>query len=100
MLDKGDGRLAAVAFLSKSDSFKTVELTELPEDEKDKINWQLALFKPGKYNTADPDLDPKDRHVNFKCPAIGIGYFKELYEGGRDVYYWDNGELRSCLIDE
>ena len=100
LLDKGDGHLAVVAFLSISDSFKTVELTEWPEEEGDKINWQLTLFKPGKYNTDDPDTEPKDRHVNFKCPAIGIGSFEELYEGGRDVYYWEGGELRSCFIDE
>ena len=99
LLDKGNRRLAAVAFLSNSDSFRTVELTEL-SDEGDKINWRLTLFRPGKYNTADPDVDSNDRYVTFKCPAIGIGYFKELYEGGRDVYYWDNRELRSCLIDE
>lgn len=99
LLDKGKGMLAAVAFLSNNDSLTTVELTEFKQDEEEKINYALTLFSPGRYNTADPDLAPGERHVNFKCAAIGIGYFKELYEGGNDVYYWDNNELRSCVIE-
>jgi hypothetical protein len=100
LLDKGKGMLAVVAFLSKNDSLTTVQLTEFKQDEGDKINYALTLFRAGKYNTSDPDLAPNERHVNLKCAAIGIGYFKELYEGGNDVFYWENGELRSCLIDE
>lgn len=100
LLDKGKGILAVVAFLSKGDSFSTVELTENINREGEKIEFVLTLFKPGSYNTIDPDIEPASRHVSLKCYGIGIGFFKELYEGGNDVYYWEKDELRSCLIED
>jgi hypothetical protein len=67
----------------------------------EKIEFDLTLYKPGRYHIADPDLEPSDpKMVNFKCNAVGIGMFKELYEGGDDVYYWEQDHLRSCVIEK
>jgi hypothetical protein len=100
IVDKGKNMLSVVAFLRVGDSFKTVELTEIgPAGEK--IEFVLTLYKPGRYQIADPDLGPSDSKIaNFKCNGVGIGKFKELYEGGNDVFYWDHNELRSCVIEK
>lgn len=100
IVDKGKNILSAVAFLKIDNSFKTVELTEIgPAGEK--IEFVLTLYKPGHYKIVDPDLSPSDpKIVNFKCNGVGIGKFNELYEGGRDVFYWDQNQLRSCLIEQ
>jgi hypothetical protein len=100
IVDKGNNTLAAVAFLGNDSSFKTVELTDLPRGEGEKIDFALTLYKPGKYTIADPDLKPSDsRRVTFNCNGVGIGTFKELYEGGDQVYYWDKKNLLSCVIE-
>jgi hypothetical protein len=100
IVDKGKNILSAVAFLRFNDRYKTVELTELG-NAGEKIAFRLKLYKAGHYDIADPDLDPSDpKFVNLKCSGVGIGHFKELYEGGDDVYYWEKGELRSCVIEK
>ena len=100
IIDKGRNDLAVVAFLRVDSTFKTVELTVLSR-EGEKINYVLTLYKPGRYTIADPDLGPTDKkQVILKSSSVGIGLFKELYEGGDDVYYWNNGELRSCVIEK
>jgi hypothetical protein len=100
IVDKGKNVLGAVAFLRFNDGYKTVELTELGNP-GEKIAFRLKLYKAGHYDIADPDLDPSDpKFVNLKCSGVGIGHFKELYEGGDDVYYWEKGELRSCVIEK
>ena len=100
IVDKGKGGLAAVAFLGDGSSFKTVELTDITPLGEGKIEFVLTLYKPGKYNIIDPDLDPSDpKHITFRCNSVGIGVFEELYEGGDQVYYWTGNELQSCLID-
>ena len=99
IVDKGKTGLAAVAFLGQNDSFTTVELTELTQHDGEKIDYLLSLYKPGRYDIDDPDLRPSDpAFVKLKCNSIGIGPFKELYEGGDEVYYWEQNELRSCVI--
>lgn len=103
LLDKGGGVLAVVAFLSTGTSFTTVELTEninYGGHAAEKIEFALTLYKPGKYNTSDPDIAIEARHINLKCYAIGIGLFEELFEGYNDVFYWDKKELKSCLIKQ
>lgn len=100
LLDKGKGVLGVVAFLSKGNSFSTVQLTENGNREGEKIEFALTLFSPGRYDTDDPDIEPGLRHVTLQCYGIGIGLFKELYDGGNDVYYWEKNELRSCLIED
>ena len=99
IVDKGKNGLAAVAFLRMDTGFKTVELTELAYKEGEKINYALTLYKPGRYDIQDPDLAPSDpTYVNLKCSSIGLGLFKELFEGGNDVFYWERNQLRSCVI--
>jgi hypothetical protein len=101
IMDKGMNHLAAIAFLRVDNGFKTVELTELLHSEGQKIDFVLSLYKPGRYDIVDPDLLPSDpNYVNLKGNSVGIGLFNELYEGGADVYYWDEGQLRSCVIDD
>lgn len=100
ILDKGNNTLAAVEFLWEGSSFRIQELTEFPYPKGERIEFLLNLYKPGRYDTEDPDLEPENRRVIIRCPAVGIGLFRELYEGGRDVYYWENNELRSCLIEK
>jgi hypothetical protein len=101
LIDQGNGKLAAVAFLYDGLRYRTQQLTEITAIETDKIVSRLILYKPGRYTISDPDLAPGDnRTIHFKHPAIGVGLFKELYEGGDDVYYWDNNELKSCFIDK
>jgi hypothetical protein len=101
ILDKGKAGLAAVAFLKTDSSFKTVELTEIGPLKGERIELYLTLYKPGTYNISDPDLHPSDpTYIKFKCSSVGIGTFKELYEGGNDVYYWHQGELQSCVIEK
>jgi hypothetical protein len=100
IIDKGNNILGTVAFLRFNKNFKTVELTELGNP-NEKINYTLTLYKPGRYDIADPDLNDTDqKYVNLKCSSVGIGYFKELYGGGDDVFYWQQGELRSCMIEK
>jgi hypothetical protein len=100
ILDKGKNGLSAVAFLRVDNSFKTVELTELGVP-GEKIEFVLTLYKPGCHHIEDPDLSASDpKIVSFKCNGVGIGKFKELYDGGNDVYYWDQNQLRSCLIEK
>ena len=100
IVDKGNNLLAAVAFLRGDSSFKTVELTEF-KPEGDKIDFLLTLYKPGRYPITDPDLAPSDKkQVDLHYSSIGIGMFKELYEGGNDVYYWYRNQLRSCMIEK
>lgn len=100
IVDNGKNGLAVVAFLGVDNGFKTVELTELGRP-AEKIEFVLTLYKPGRYNIADPDLGPSDpKIVNFKCNGVGVGKFKELYEGGDDVYYWEQDHLRSCVIEK
>jgi hypothetical protein len=99
ILDNGLNRLTTVAFLAEAGGFKTVELTQLSPLEGNKIDFVLSVYKPGRYNITDPDLDPSDpKVVNFKCTGVGIGVFKELYEESDDVFYWDRNQLRSCVI--
>ena len=100
-MDKGRNGLAAVAFLRVDDDFKTIELTEITWREGEKIDFVLSLYQPGYYAITDPDLGPSDqRHVNLTCSSVGIGLFKELYDGGDDVYYWEGNQLRSCVIEK
>lgn len=100
IVDNGKNGLAAVAFLGVDNGFKTVELTEFGRP-GEKIEFVLTLYKPGRYNIADPDVGPSDpKIVNFKCTGVGVGKFKELYEGGDDVYYWEQDHLRSCVIEK
>lgn len=99
IVDKGKNVLSVVAFLRVNDSFKTVELTEIGSP-GEKIEFVLTLYKPGRYNIVDPDLSPSDSKIaNFTCNGAGIGKFKELYDGGNDVFYWNQNQLRSCLIE-
>ena len=101
LIDQGNGKLAAVAFLYDGLRYRTQQLTELTAIETDRIVSRLILYKPGRYTISDPDLAPGDnRTIDFKHPAIGVGLFKELYEGGDDVFYWDNNQLKSCVIDK
>jgi hypothetical protein len=101
IVDKGKDGLAAVAFLRIDSSFKIVELTQLTPHEGEKIDFVLTLYKPGRYDIEDPDLGPSDpKYVNLACSSVGIGLFKELYEGGNDVYYWERNQLRSCVIEK
>ena len=99
LVDKGRDGAAVVAFLRTDSSFQTVELTQLVHTEGEKIDFHLTLYKPGRYDIEDPDLGPSDKkYVILKCSSVGVGSFKELYEGGDDVYYWEQGHLRSCVI--
>jgi len=100
LVDKGNNMLAAVAFIKQGNSFKTQELTEFPYRNTERIEDHLKVFTPGSYKTEDPDIDPADRKLTLKCAAVAIGPFKELYEGGKDVYYWEKGELRSSIIED
>ncbi|HEU4901855.1 MAG TPA: hypothetical protein VFT06_03660 [Flavisolibacter sp.] len=101
LIDQGNGKLAAVAFLYDGLRYRTQQLTEITAIETDKIVSRLILYKPGRYTISDPDLAPGDnRTIDFKHPAIGVGLFKELYEGGDDVFYWNNNQLKSCFIEE
>lgn len=101
IIDKGSQSLAAIAFLADGKSFKTVQLTQLIPREAEKFDFTFKLYKQGKYNISDPDLTPTDlKYVNLKCPAVGIGSFNELYDGGDEVFYWVNNELRSCMIGD
>ncbi|KAA5549052.1 hypothetical protein F0145_00155 [Adhaeribacter rhizoryzae] len=100
IVDKGKNSLSAVVFLKVDNSFEAVELTEIGAA-GEKIEFVLTLYKPGRYNIIDPDLSPSDLNtVDFKCDGVGIGKFKELYEGGNDVFYWNRNQLQSCLIEE
>ena len=99
LLDKGNNMLSAVAFLKQGSSFKTQELTEFPYRSFDRIEDHLVIYEAGTYNISDPDIEPKDRRVKLTCTAVGIGLFKELYEGGKDVYYWQGQHLQSCIIE-
>ncbi|MGV3588716.1 MAG: hypothetical protein ACO1OF_17055 [Adhaeribacter sp.] len=100
IVDKGKNSLSAVIFLKVGNSFETVKLTEIGAADE-KIEFVLTLYKPGRYNIIDPDLSPSDLNtVDFKCNGVGIGKFKELYEGGNDVFYWNRNQLQSCLIEE
>ncbi len=101
ILYKGKNQFAAVAFLRMDAGFKTVELTEIRSPECEKFDFALTLYKPGRYDIADPDLGPSDaKYVNLACSGVGVGMFKELYEGGDDVYYWEGDQLRSCVIEK
>jgi hypothetical protein len=101
IIDQGNGILSAVAFLYEGSTYKAVQLTQIPDAGKEKIDYVLTLYKSGQYAISDPDLSPTDPNiVNLKYPAIGIGHFKELYEGGNDVFYWDEKKLKSCLIED
>ena len=94
-------QLAAVAFPGMDGNFKTVELTEIKCREGEKFELVLSLYKPGRYDIVDPDLGPTDpKFVNLACGSGGVGLFRELYEGGDDVYYWDRNQLGSCLIEK
>ena len=101
IVDKGKNDLAVVAFLGVNSSFKTVELTNIAPIEGVKIDFHLTSYPTGRYDIADPDLEPSDdKYVLLKCNSVGVGSFKELYEGGDDVFYWEQDQLRSCLIEK
>lgn len=101
IVDKGRNDLAVVAFLGTDSNFKTVELTDITPIGGVKIDFHLTAYKPGRYAITDPDLEPSDnKYVILKCSSVGIGSFKELYEGGDDVFYWEQGHLRSCVIEK
>jgi hypothetical protein len=97
IVEKENSVPAVVSFLRINNSFKTVELTEMKK--QDNYEVMLTLFTPGKYRMIDPDLKASDpTTVHLKCSAIGITPFKELYEEPSEVFYWENNELRSCML--
>jgi hypothetical protein len=97
IVEKENAVPAVVLFLRINNSFKTVELTEMKK--QDNYEVMLTLYKPGKYRIIDPDLKASDpTTVHLKCSAIGLTPFKELYEEPSEVFYWENNELRSCMI--
>jgi hypothetical protein len=101
LISTDSGSLSVIAFLNDNHTYKTIKLTEVPREGNEKIDYVLTLYQPGKYSSSDPDPGPAHSEiVNFTHPAIGIGRFKELYDGGNDVFYWDKNELKSCLIDK
>ncbi len=99
LMDKQKKGLAVMLFLANEQSFTSQVLTENLVHDVPKIEYVLSVVKPGLYKTIDPDMEGPSQSVRLLCAGIGIGLFKELYDGGKDVYYIANGELRSCLIE-
>ncbi|MCW3074665.1 MAG: hypothetical protein JWP69_1734 [Flaviaesturariibacter sp.] len=99
LMDKNKKGLAVMLFLGNGPSFSSQILTQNLVHDVPKIEYVLSIVKPGVYKTIDPDREADSPPVKLQCPSIGIGLFKELYDGSRDVYYFDKGELKSCLID-
>jgi hypothetical protein len=109
IVEKENGVPAVVSFLRMDSTFKTVELGNISKtmtptvstdiSQRDKYEVMLTLYKPGRYDIIDPDLGPSNpTFVKLKCNAVGITPFRELYEEGSEVIYWENNKLRSCII--
>jgi len=90
-----------VAFLRDGNSFKTEELSRIIHQsdrgydshyginsKRRRMEWHIRIFKPGKYNITDVDIEVEDRRTVLTLPGIGVGLFQELYDGSMNVHCW------------
>ena len=92
---KGDGVLAAYAFLSSDKSFKSFQLIDFGKDTNGQIEFGLELMPPGKYNYIDPENDNAPS-IKINCSAIQVLEF----EKGAETFYWKKGKLKSIITGD
>ena len=81
LMDRNKKGLTLMLFLAHEQSFLGQILTQNLVHEVPKIEYVLSVVAPGVYKTIDPDREAETQSVRLQCTSIGIGLFKELYDG-------------------